>query len=80
MTAYSGFVAPESDARRYFPAKLAWLSDGVVIESRLGTTETTAIGYPRAFTAARWALPWRTVPNCVTGELPASFGLRMDRA
>ena len=52
MTAYSGFVVPERDARRHSPAKLDWLSDGVVIASRLGTTETTAIVHPRAFTAA----------------------------
>ena len=52
MTAYSGFVVPERDARRHVPAELAWLSDGVVIGSRLGTTETTAIVHPRAFTTA----------------------------
>ena len=52
MTAYSGFVVSERDARRHKPAKLKWLSEGVVIESRLGTTETTAIVHPRAFTAA----------------------------
>jgi glycine/D-amino acid oxidase-like deaminating enzyme len=52
MTTYSGFVVPERDARRHLRAKLDWLSDGVVIASRLGTTETTAIVHPRAFTAA----------------------------
>ena len=52
MTAYSGFVVPERDARRHAPAKLSWLSDGVIIASRLGTTDTTAIVHPRAFTAA----------------------------
>lgn len=52
MTAYSGFVVPEPDARRHAPAELDWLSDGVIIASRLGTTETTAIVHPRAFTAA----------------------------
>jgi glycine/D-amino acid oxidase-like deaminating enzyme len=52
MTAYSGFVVPERDARRHAPAKLTWLSDGVIIASRLGTTDTTAIVHPRAFTAA----------------------------
>ncbi|MET3837927.1 FAD-dependent oxidoreductase [Bradyrhizobium sp. OAE829] len=43
MTAYSGIVVPKPDPRRYLPAKLDWLSDGVVIESQLGTPETTAI-------------------------------------
>jgi glycine/D-amino acid oxidase-like deaminating enzyme len=52
MTTYSGFVVPECDARRHLPANLKWLSDGVVIASRLGTPETTAIVNPRAFTAA----------------------------
>jgi glycine/D-amino acid oxidase-like deaminating enzyme len=52
MTAYSGFVVPARDARRHLPAQLDWLSDGVVIASRLGTAETTAIVHPRAFTAA----------------------------
>jgi len=52
MTAYSGFVVPESDPRRHTPAALHWLSDGVVIEHRLSTTETTAIVNPRKFTSA----------------------------
>src|SRR6266850_8432303 len=52
MTAYSGFVVPERDARRHVPAGLASLSDGVVIGSQLGTTGTTAIVHPRAFTTA----------------------------
>jgi glycine/D-amino acid oxidase-like deaminating enzyme len=52
MTAYSGFVVPERHARRHEPAELEWLADGVIIDSRLGTTETTAIVHPRAFTTA----------------------------
>jgi glycine/D-amino acid oxidase-like deaminating enzyme len=52
MTAYGGFVVPGRDARRHVPAKLDWLSEGVIITSRLGTTDTTAIVHPRAFTAA----------------------------
>jgi glycine/D-amino acid oxidase-like deaminating enzyme len=52
MTAYSGFVVPERDARRHVPADLDWLCDGVIIASRLGTTATTAIVHPRAFTTA----------------------------
>ena len=36
MTAYSGFVVPERDARRHSPARLEWLSDGEIIEARLG--------------------------------------------
>jgi glycine/D-amino acid oxidase-like deaminating enzyme len=52
MTTYSGFVVPERPARRQVPTLLPWLSDSVVIASRLGTTETTAIVHPRAFTSA----------------------------
>jgi glycine/D-amino acid oxidase-like deaminating enzyme len=52
MTAYSGFVVPERDTRRHVPAELPWLAAGVVIASRLGTAETTAIIHPRAFTTA----------------------------
>ena len=53
MTAYSGFVVPERDARRRVPAELDWLSDGVVIAARLGTPETR----PRSFTPARSPAP-----------------------
>jgi glycine/D-amino acid oxidase-like deaminating enzyme len=52
MTTYSGFVVGARDVRRHLPCQLDWLSDGVVIASRIGTTETTAIVHPRAFTAA----------------------------
>jgi glycine/D-amino acid oxidase-like deaminating enzyme len=50
MTAYSGFVAP--NARRHIPFKLHWLSEGVIIAERLGTTDTTGIVHPRKFTLA----------------------------
>jgi glycine/D-amino acid oxidase-like deaminating enzyme len=52
MTAYSGFVVPERDARRYAPTKLDWLAERVLIAHRLGTPETTAIVHPRKFTSA----------------------------
>jgi glycine/D-amino acid oxidase-like deaminating enzyme len=52
MNAYGGFVVPRRDTRRHTPSRLAWLSEGVVIANRLGTTETTAIVPPRAFTRA----------------------------
>ncbi len=52
MTAYSGFVTSDRDPRRHAVAGLDWLSDGVIIASRLGTTETTGIVHPRKFTAA----------------------------
>jgi len=52
MTAYSGFVVPEADARRHVRSQLDWLSDGIIIAQQLGTTETTGIVHPRKFTAA----------------------------
>lgn len=52
MTAYSGFVAADDDPQRDAPSRLDWLSDGIVIAQRIGTTETTAIVHPRKFTSA----------------------------
>lgn len=52
MTAYSGFVAADGDPQRDAPSRLDWLSDGVVIAHRIGTTETTAIVHPQKFTSA----------------------------
>ena len=52
MNAHGGYVAPDGDPRRNAPSALEWLSDGVVIAQRLGTTETTAIVHPRRFTSA----------------------------
>jgi glycine/D-amino acid oxidase-like deaminating enzyme len=51
-TAWSGFVVPDGDARREKPSRLGWLSEGILIAQRLGTTETTAMLHPRKFTAA----------------------------
>ena len=39
MTAYGGFVVSQSDPRSQKPSELDWLSNGVVIASRLSTTE-----------------------------------------
>ncbi|OAF04265.1 D-amino-acid oxidase [Bradyrhizobium centrolobii] len=52
MSAYSGLVASDTDARRDAPCALGWLSKGVVIAHRLGTTDTTGIVHPRKFTSA----------------------------
>jgi glycine/D-amino acid oxidase-like deaminating enzyme len=49
-TTYGGYVVPDRDARR--PSELDWVSAGVRIAQRLGTTETTAMLHPRKFTAA----------------------------
>src|SRR5262245_24740252 len=52
MSAYSGVVVDERSARRHAPSELEWLSDGIVITSRLGTPESAAIVPPRTFTSA----------------------------
>lgn len=52
MTAYSGLVVPDHDARRHAPSALDWLADGVLIAGRIGTPETTGIVHPRKFTEA----------------------------
>jgi glycine/D-amino acid oxidase-like deaminating enzyme len=52
MTAYSGFVTSKHGEGRHATAKVDWLSDGVIIAQRLGTTETTGIVHPRKFTTA----------------------------
>jgi glycine/D-amino acid oxidase-like deaminating enzyme len=55
MSAYSGFVMPDGDARRLMPSELDWLSEGVAIGGRIGTPDTTAIVHPRKFTAGMMA-------------------------
>jgi glycine/D-amino acid oxidase-like deaminating enzyme len=52
MTAYSGFVASDTDVRRNQPSQLSWLSEGVVITSAIGSEDTTAIVHPFKFTSA----------------------------
>ena len=52
MSASSGDVAPDGDPRRNTPSARDWLSDGVVITQRIGTTGTTAIVHPQKFTSA----------------------------
>lgn len=52
MNAYGGVVLGAHSPHRHAPSELGWLSDGIIIASRLGTHETTAIVPPRSFTAA----------------------------
>jgi glycine/D-amino acid oxidase-like deaminating enzyme len=78
MNAYGGTVVDERSARRHEPAELDWLSDGVILNSRLGTTETTAIVPPRTFTLAMMraaqGLGARLRPGRVTGLLAGADG------
>ena len=48
MTTYSGYAAEGGTARGL--GGRPWLADGVTITGRLGTTDTTAVVEPRAFT------------------------------
>ena len=50
MTVYSGFVAPDGDARRHKRSALDWLRAGTVISHRIGTPDTTASVHPRKLT------------------------------
>jgi glycine/D-amino acid oxidase-like deaminating enzyme len=81
MTAYSGFVVPERDARRYAPTKLDWLAEGVLIVHRLGTPETTAIVHPRKFTStitsAAQSHGAELRPGQVTGMVRSADGSRV---
>ena len=78
MTAYSGTVVSDRDYRRNLSAKLDWLSEGVVIASRLGTSETTAIVHPRKFTSAIMSAAQRNGaqlrPGRVTGITRSADG------
>jgi hypothetical protein len=47
-----GLVVPKPDPRGKGAPKLDWLSDGVIVQHQLGTTETTAIVHAPAFTSA----------------------------
>jgi glycine/D-amino acid oxidase-like deaminating enzyme len=55
MSAYSGFVMADGDARPHMPSELDWLSETVMIAGRIGTPDTTAIVHPRKFTAGMMA-------------------------
>jgi glycine/D-amino acid oxidase-like deaminating enzyme len=52
LSTYSGVATAGNGASRGRNADLDWLSDGVVIEGRLGTPDTTAQVHPARFTAA----------------------------
>lgn len=84
MTAYSGFVVPDDDARRHVPSKLDWLSDGVIIAHRLGTPETTAIIHPHKFTSAIMSAAQRHSAELrraqVTGMVRSADGSRVRGA
>jgi glycine/D-amino acid oxidase-like deaminating enzyme len=51
LTTYGGFAGSRAGARGH-GNDLPWLSDGIAIDRRLGSTETTAQVHPGEFTAA----------------------------
>jgi glycine/D-amino acid oxidase-like deaminating enzyme len=53
MTAYSGFVVPERDARRHFPAELTWLPT-----ASSSAPSSARRKPPPSFTRARSPPPW----------------------
>jgi glycine/D-amino acid oxidase-like deaminating enzyme len=53
LTTYGGFAGPQQRSRRRADAvDVDWLSRGVVVDRRLGSTDTTAQVHPGRFTAA----------------------------
>src|SRR6202171_3153758 len=53
LATYGGFASVRSGQRHGRTANAVdWVSDGVVVDRRLGSTETTAQVHPREFTAA----------------------------
>jgi glycine/D-amino acid oxidase-like deaminating enzyme len=79
MTAYSGSVVPGRHGRRHERAELPWLSNGVIIDSRLSTTETTAIVHPRALPPPCGVQRRGMALNCGEVGSPASFATRQAR-
>jgi glycine/D-amino acid oxidase-like deaminating enzyme len=51
VASYSGLVVSERDNHPHATSSHKWLSDSVIIGAQLGTTETTAMVNPRAFTS-----------------------------
>src|SRR5262245_48595030 len=52
MTTYSGFAGSLGIPRRRASSPVGWLSDGAVVDRRIGSPQTTAQVHPGAFTAA----------------------------
>ena len=52
LTTYAGYASAEGIAPRGADAPVEWLAEGVIVDRRLGATDTTAQVHPGAFTAA----------------------------
>jgi glycine/D-amino acid oxidase-like deaminating enzyme len=52
LTTYGGYASAQGGARQGADAPVEWLSPDVVVDRRLGATDTTAQVHPGAFTAA----------------------------
>jgi glycine/D-amino acid oxidase-like deaminating enzyme len=52
LATYGGFAAARGGGQRGRKPYVDWVSDGVVVDRRLGSTQTTAQVHPREFTAA----------------------------
>jgi glycine/D-amino acid oxidase-like deaminating enzyme len=51
LTTYGGFASARDGGRRRNSCGIDWLADGVAVDRRLGSTETTAQVHPAQFTA-----------------------------
>jgi len=52
LATYGGYASAQGIARRGADASVEWLSPDVMVQQRLGSTDTTAQVHPAAFTAA----------------------------
>jgi glycine/D-amino acid oxidase-like deaminating enzyme len=82
LATYGGFASAQGGGRRGRPASIVnWVCDGVVVDRRLGSTDTTAQVHPRAFTAAMMhaaeAQGARLRLGQVTGIVRGSSGARV---
>jgi glycine/D-amino acid oxidase-like deaminating enzyme len=81
LTTFGGFARAQGEARRGAPAKVGWVSDGVIVDRRLGSADTTAQVHPALFTAALMhaakAQGAQLHLGCVTGILRDGGGARV---
>jgi glycine/D-amino acid oxidase-like deaminating enzyme len=71
LTTYGGFASARGGGRHGGTSRVDWVSDGVVADRLLGSTDTTAQVHPREFTAAMMraaeAQGAKLRPGCVGG-------------
>ena len=80
MTTYGGFASAHDNGIADGPRALGWLADGVHVQRRLGSTNTTAQVHPATVHRgddARGRRPRE--PSCALGKSPASCAARAEQ-